>query len=237
VKDKILLVDDDPNLTKVVCLALTEAGYEVHIAANGVDGLHELYQWRPDLVMLDVMMPRMDGWETCRRIRELSAVPIVMLTAKSALPDEVKGLNIGADLYITKPFVIEVLIARIEALLRRSRLAMEQPRRQNIVCGELVIDEAKHEVVLAGRSIDLSPTEFKLLAALAQRAGEVVTHRELLAQVWGPEYVGEDLYLKLYIRYLRQKIEANPSNPTYILTRRGVGYCLSDSNGRAASNQ
>jgi two-component system KDP operon response regulator KdpE len=179
------------------------------------------------------MMPRMDGWETCRRIRELSSVPIVMLTAKSALPDELKGLNIGADLYITKPFVIEVLIARVEALLRRSRLTADQPRRQTIVCGELTIDEAKHEVTLGDQIIDLSPTEFKLLAALAHRVGEVVTHRELLAQVWGPEYVDEDLYLKLYIRYLRQKIEADPSKPSYILTRRGVGYWLEDDKGRA----
>ena len=231
-KERILLIDDDASLTRVLALALEEGGYQVQVAGNGLDGLQRLYQWRPDLVILDVMMPRMDGWETCRRIRELSDVPILMLTAKGGEADELKGLRGGADLYMAKPFAVSVLLARVEALLRRSRLASPPARDHVVTAGDLRIDLARHEVTLAGQPIDLSPTEFRLLATLASRPGEVVPHRELLTQVWGPEYAGEDLYLKLYICYLRQKIETDPSHPRYVILKRGVGYYLGDGTAR-----
>ena len=228
-REKILVTDDDPSLTRVVGLALEEAGYQVQVARNGLEGLQRLYQWRPDLVILDLMMPRMDGWLTCQRIREVSDVPIMILTAKEGEHYELNGLQVGADLYVTKPFTLSVLVARVEALLRRSRLASGAPRQTSVRTGHLEIDLRKHEVRLDNHPVDLSPTEFRLLAALASRPGEVISHRELLTQVWGQEYVNEDLYLKLYICYLRQKIERDPSHPKYIITKRGVGYYLNDS--------
>ena len=225
---KVLVIDDDESLTKVVELALETAGYKVAVAHNGLEGLQQLFHWRPDLVILDVMMPRMDGWETCRRIREVSEVPIILLTAKSGDANELRGLHGGADLYMTKPFAISVLVARVEAMLRRSKMAAPRVKPSVVTVGDLRVDLARHEAHLAGRPLELTPTEFRLLAALATMAGEVVTHRELLTQVWGPEYAGEDMYLKLYIRYLRQKIEKDPARPAYIVTRRGVGYYLND---------
>ncbi len=228
-RDKVLVIDDDEALGKVVSLALEGAGYWVEVAQHGLEGLQKLYQWRPDLVILDVMMPRMDGWETCRRIREISNVPILMLTAKVGDANELKGLREGADVYMTKPFAVSVLVGRVEALLRRSRLGAEKAAKPAVVnCGDLRVDIARHEATLNGKTLDLTPTEFRLLAALAAKAGEVVSHRELLTQVWGPEYAGEDMYLKLYVRYLRQKIEKDPAHPVYIVTRRGVGYFLND---------
>ncbi len=235
-RDKVLVIDDDEALTKVVAVALEAAGYWVAVAQHGLEGLQKLFQWRPDLVILDVMMPRMDGWETCRRIREVSNVPILMLTAKVGDANELKGLREGADLYMTKPFAVSVLVGRVEALLRRSRLGAEMAAKPTVVtCGDLRVDIAKHEATLNGKVLDLTPTEFRLLAALAAKAGEVVAHRDLLTQVWGPEYAGEDMYLKLYVRYLRQKIEKDPARPAYIVTRRGVGYFLSD--GTAYADQ
>lgn len=227
-KDRVLLIDDDESLNAVVKLALEEANYEVSVAANGLEGLQRLFNWRPNLIVLDVMMPRMDGWETCRRIREVSDVPILMLTAKGGESNELRGLRAGVDLYVSKPFVVSLLVARVEALLRRSRLAAPEQKYQLVTTGDVTIDLAKHEVTRDGQKIDLSPTEFRLLSALASRVGEVMSHRELLSQVWGPEYVNEDLYLKLYVRYLRQKLERDPSRPCYVLTRRGVGYYLTD---------
>jgi len=227
-REKILITDDDPSLTTVVGMALEESGYEVQFASNGLEGLQRLYRWQPDLVILDVMMPQMDGWLTCRRIREVSDVPIMILTAKEGESNELNGLHVGADLYMTKPFAVSVLVARVDALLRRSRIASGAQKRTVVRTGHLEIDLAKHEARQDGRQIDLSPTEFRLLAALASRPNEVISHRDLLSQVWGPEYVNEDLYLKLYICYLGQKIEKDPSHPRYIITKRGVGYYLND---------
>lgn len=227
-KAKILVIDDDPSVTRVVGMALEEVGYLVQVAGNGLEGLQRLYEWRPDLVILDLVMPRMDGWLTCQRIREVSDVPIVMLTVKGGDAHELNGLRVGADLYMTKPFAVSVLVARVEALLRRTQLASGLPRQTLVRTKRLQIDLSKHEVRLDGRIVDLSPTEFRLLMALASRAGEVISHRELLTQVWGPEYVNENLYLKLYIYYLRQKLEENPAHPQYIVTKRGVGYYLND---------
>ncbi len=226
-REKILLIDDDDPFTEVVSLALENADLQVQAAHDGLEGLRLMYQWRPDLVILDVMMPNMDGWETCRRIREISDIPLLILTAKGGDANELRGLDQGADQYMTKPFAMSVLVARVRALLRRSQLGPTSAAEETVATGELEIDLAAHEVRIAGRPVDLSPTEFKLLAALAARAGKVVPRRDLLMQVWGPEYAEENLYLNFYIRYLRQKLEPNPARPHYILTRRGVGYCLS----------
>ncbi len=228
-REKILVTDDDPTLTTVVGMALEEAGYQVRVASNGLEGLQSLYQWRPDLVILDVMMPKLDGWLACQRIRELSDVPIMILTAKDGESNELNGLSVGADLYMTKPFALTVLVARVEALLRRAKLTPGTAKHAVVSTGHLEIDLSKHEVRWDGQALDLSPTEFRLLAALASKPGTVIPHRELLTQVWGPEYVNEDLYLKLYVCYLRQKIESDPSHPRYIITKRGVGYYLNDS--------
>lgn len=226
--DRVLIIDDDRPLTEVLQLALEEAGYQVQVATNGLEGLQRLYQWHPHLVILDIMMPKMDGWETCRRIREVSQVPVLMLTAKGGDSNELRGLLEGADLYMTKPFTIPLLIGRIRALLRRSRLPGEPAQERQVTVGNLRIDLDKHQVTLKGRPVELSPTEYQLLSILAASPGKVVPHRELLSKVWGKEYSGEDLYLKLYIWYLRKKIEPDPSSPTYIITKRGVGYFLND---------
>lgn len=229
---KLLLIDDDQNLTSMMKQVLEEEGYEVQVALNGMEGLRRLYQWRPDLVILDVVMPGMDGWSACQRIREVSEVPVLMLSIRDGDSNELKGLQVGADQYMSKPFSMAVLLARVEALLRRSRLTPSSVTHDaTLAIRDLRIDLAKHEVSLEGKQIDLSPTEFRLLVALAAKPGFVMTHKELLTRVWGPEYAEEDLYLKLYVRYLRQKIEKDPSDPRYILTKRGVGYYLSDGGG------
>ncbi len=225
---KVLLIDDDDSLTRLEEMVLREAGYRVQSARNGIEGLRRLYEWRPDLVILDVMMPKMDGWETCRRIREVSDVPVIMLTAKAGEPNELQGLEGGADLYMAKPFQMSLLLARIRALLRRSRLPATPAERTVVTVGGLRIDLDRHEVTRDGLPLELSPTEFKRRAALAAAPGRVVPREELLSKVWGQQYASEDLYLKLYIRYLRQKLEDDPSAPAHIITKRGVGYYLND---------
>ena len=225
---KILLIDDDPSLPGMVRQALEQVGHELRTAGDGLEGLKALYQWRPDLVILDITMPRMDGWETCERIREVADIPIMMLTGMTGAGNEMRGLRDGADLYMTKPFALSVLVARVDALLRRSHMATAGPRQTVISIGDLQLDLAKHIATLAGKAIEFSPTEFRLLAALASTPGQVVPHRDLLTTVWGPEYADQDSYLKLYIHYLRQKIEKDPTRPEYLVTRRGVGYYLCD---------
>ena len=229
---RILLADDDELLTEVVRLTMEEADYGVVIARDGLEALDQVQQEQPDLVILDVMPPQMDGWEACRRMREISDVPILMLTAMDEEWSKLRGLRDGADIYMTKPFDLSVLVAQVEALLRRSRLAGGPPKQTEVAVGELRIDLPRQEVTKDGEPIELTPTEFRLLAALAARPSEVIPRRELLTQVWGPEYMEEEGYLKLYIWYLRQKVETDPSRPRYILTKRGRGYYLGD--GEAA---
>jgi two-component system KDP operon response regulator KdpE len=212
-------------MQKLVGMFLEREGYEVIQAANGKEGLRHLARSQPDLVLLDIMMPEVNGWETCRRIREISNVPIIMLTARSQEMDIVRGLKMGADDYVTKPFDLSELRARIRALLRRSREMRPETTAPPVLDdGWLRIDLNKREVTVNRKLVDLTPTEFRLLSALVQKAGCVLPHRQLLRQVWGPEYGDEIHYLKLYIRYLRQKLEKDPSNPRYLLTEWGVGY-------------
>ncbi len=223
--DRILIIDDDLTLIDLLSQALEKAEYKVLSATNGIDGLQMLYKNKVDLVILDVMMPRMDGWETCARIRDISDVPIIMLTAKDKEEDTLKGFQCGVDDYVTKPFSFAELTARVKAVLQRARKTLRDEERQRVhVFDELVVDADNSQVTLRGKPISLTPTEFQLLLTLAENTGRILSHEQLLSQVWGPEYVGEAGYVKRYIWYLRQKIEDDPSNPQYILTERGFGY-------------
>jgi DNA-binding response OmpR family regulator len=226
---KLLLIDDSQDMQKLVGMYLERDGYEVIRASNGKEGLHQLTKHQPDLILLDVMMPEIDGWETCRRIREVSSVPIIMLTAKSQEKDIVRGLEMGADDYVTKPFDPSELKARVRSLLRRTQEMVTQERAPQVLeDGWLYIDLSRRVIKANDKPIELTPTEFRLLAALVRKLDCVIPHRQLLRQVWGPEYSDEVHYLKLYIRYLRQKLEKDPANPQYLLTEWGVGYRFRD---------
>lgn len=222
----LLLIDDDATLIEALRIYLSRAGYEVRAATNGAEGLKEFYDQRPDLVILDVMMPQMDGWETCRRIRDLSTVPIIMLTAKGQETDRVKGLRLGADDYVSKPFSLKELEARIEAVLRRAERYESEEEPVLYVTDDIVIDSEHWEVRRNGERLDLTPTELRLLLYMAENAGRVLSHRQLLREVWGPDYVENTDYTKLFVWRLRRKIEKDPGDPQYILTERGIGYRL-----------
>jgi len=223
-KTLLLVIEDDTRLADALKLYFGNRGYEVIAAANGLEGLQKMYAHRPDLIILDVMMPRMDGWETCRRIRELSDVPIIMLTARGQESEKVKGLKLGADDYVAKPFSLKELEARVEAVLRRIKLP--PPAKGGVLYAdeELVIDSERWEVTRQGKPLELTATERRLLFYLAENAGRVLTHQQILERVWGAEYIDDIDYVKLYIWRLRRKIERDPSHPRYILTERGIGY-------------
>ena len=223
---KLLLIDDDLTLIRLLKRYLDNAGYEVESATSGLDGLRTMYQFQPDLVVLDVMMPGMDGWETCKRIREISEVPVIMLTAKDTEADKIKGFRGGVDDYVTKPFSFAEFAARVGAVLQRAGRRPGVRKPQLYVSGELVVDVDARKVILSGSSIELTPTEFRLLAILAENKGKPVSKAALLSKVWGAEFVSEVGYVKRYIWNLRQKIEEDPLKPRYIVTERGYGYRL-----------
>jgi two-component system KDP operon response regulator KdpE len=221
----ILIIDDDTVLLALLKQALERAGFHVELANNGLTGLQRAYEVHPDLVILDVMMPRMDGWEVCSRLRQISFVPIIMLTAKDEEQDKLRGFALGVDDYVTKPFSFAELIARINAVLHRARATpVEHPSRPPVTIGDLTIDVDNLRVSKKGKPVSLTPTEFKLLAVLVENAGRIMTHQQLLDHVWGPTDAGDEGYVKRYIWYLRQKLEDDPNNPRYILTERGFGY-------------
>lgn len=222
----ILLVDDDVELSKMFQLTLTDMGFQVEMAHNGVEGLKKAYSLQPDVILLDVMMPEMDGWDTCKRFKEMCDVPVIMLTAVDSQDSVIKGLDLGADDYIVKTVTAEELAARIRTVLRRaSRSNISIGKQKPIITQDnLVIDFDKHEVTVDGERVDLSPTEFRLLSVLARHKGRVLPHDFLLTQVWGPEYIGEIDYLRLYISYLRRKLEKDSSAPSLIYNEWGVGY-------------
>lgn len=223
-KGRILVVDDDKTLVRLLRDALAKAEYDVITASNGIDALQELYAKQPDLVLLDVMMPRMDGWETAQRIRQVSAVPVIMLTAKDEESDKLKGFTAGVDDYVTKPFSFAEIVARVNAVLHRARQVPPDHKPKRYSSGTLVIDTDSRRVTKAGKIIELTPTEYRLLATLAENAGRVLSHEQLLNKVWGYEF-GEDTgYVKRYIWYLRRKVEDDPRKPEHILTERGFGY-------------
>lgn len=225
-KATILVVDDEPHVLKLVRANLEPSGYKVLTASDGELAISVVEREIPDLVILDLMLPKMDGYTACRRIREFSAVPIIMLTARSAQVDLVHGFEVGADDYLTKPFDVTELLMRVQAVLRRSKWPEEMVARQGFKAGPIEIDFAQHRVTVDGEPVKLTPTEYRLLAYLASNANRVITHRELLRAVWGPEYGDETEYLRVYMRYLRQKVEPDPSNPRYLLTQPGAGYIL-----------
>lgn len=224
--DKILAIDDNPKLIKMLRLCLERQGYEVMAAYNGSEGLRKFQDNHPDLVILDIMMPDMDGWEICRSLREMSPnVPILILSVLKEKANVVRGLALGADGFVAKPFRPGELVARIQALLRRANMTEASPDHPSFYDdGNLAIDFERQQVYLRGQPVNLSPTEFRLLACLVRNAGRVVPHKTLLTWVWGPEYADETHYVKLYVRYLRQKIEECPKRPKYVLTEWGVGY-------------
>jgi two-component system KDP operon response regulator KdpE len=219
----ILVVDDDNGLRELIRINLEHEGYGVIQAINGVQCVQSVREQRPDMVILDVMMPEMDGVEACSKVREFSQVPILMLTAKVQSDDVITGLDRGADDYLLKPFNMDELAARIRALLRRV-----PPAYRPLTAGanQIQIDQQKREVRIRDEVVDLTPTEYHLLLILAENAGKVVTHETLLRAVWGQEYTRDNDYLKVYIWHLRRKIEEDPRNPTLLLTEWGIGYRL-----------
>jgi len=222
---KILVIDDDQILLHFLKEYLERVGYEYISADRGPKGLRVFYEERPDLVVLDVMMPGMDGWEVCARIRELSETPILMLTAKSSEVDKLRGFNLGVDDYVTKPFSLEELGARIRAILARTEVQREGEISEFRV-GTLVIDMRKREASQDGQLLNLTPTEFRLLAALTKRVGEAISQDDLITEVWGGSRQGGGNALRRYIWLLRRKIEADPKRPTRLVTVRGYGYRL-----------
>lgn len=232
----ILAVDDEPKMTKFIRMNLELEGYRVSEAVNGMEALEKVRDELPDLVLLDVMMPDMDGFETLEHIREISNVPVIMLTVKGEEEDKVRGLELGADDYVTKPFSPRELSSRVKALLRRTDMPPPVEKTTVEIDDRLSIDFQRHEVWVEGERVKLRPTEYRLLYHLVNNAGWVMSHETLLSKVWGPEYRDEIQYLRLYVNYLRQKIEVDPANPKYILTERGVGYRFVDYRNRDRAN-
>ncbi len=224
----ILIVDDEARMRRFIRMNMELEGYQVIEAENGLQALDQIRKYNPDLILMDVMMPEMDGFETLRLLREISTVPVILLTVKSEEEDKIRGLGLGADDYITKPFSPRELNSRVSAVLRRAQWPTPPPRTVLHIDDRLSIDFNRHQVIVAGERIDLRPTEYRLLSQLIQNAGWVVPHETLLAKVWGYEYRDETHYLRLYINYLRKKVEEDPADPKYILTERGVGYRFYD---------
>lgn len=220
----ILIVDDDEKILRLLAIALSRAGYKVSTAASGAEGLRQFYTLRPDLIILDLMMPVMDGWQVCQRIRQVSTVPIVMLTALSREDLMIRGLDYGADDYLTKPYSTELLLARIRALLRRT--ALPPPFQKPVTYSDtrLTIDLDERRVLVLGEPVKLSAIEYRLLVYLFQNAGQSLTFQQLLDHVWGETGQGTIDYVHVYVSRLRRKLEASPKEPVYLVTEYGVGY-------------
>ena len=220
--ETILLIDDDETLLELLADHLSAAGYHLLRANSGLKGLRLASETEPDLVVLDVMMPGMDGWEVCKRLRDNSTVPIIMLTAKGDEFDKLRGFGLGVDDYVTKPFSFAELVARVGAVL--SRAGVSAAPSSQVTSGDLTIDLDQHRVTLADQVVDLTPTECRLLETLARHANRTLSTEQLLDTVWGPQYAGELKHVKHYIWTLRNKIEVDPGDPKHILTERGFGY-------------
>ncbi|CAG1015456.1 MAG: response regulator transcription factor [Anaerolinea sp.] len=228
-KQRVLVVDDEPRMITFIRMNLELEGFQVVEAHDGLGALEAIRTQLPDLVLLDVMMPRLDGFEVLRMLREFSTVSVIMLTAKGEEDDRVRGLELGADDYVTKPFSPRELISRVRAVLRRTEITTSAPESAVLkIDDRLSIDWNRREVIVAGERLKLRPTEYRLLYHLTENAGWTVPHEQLLAKVWGYEYRDETHYVRLYVNYLREKIEEDPANPRYILTERGVGYRFVD---------
>lgn len=225
---RILVVDDDPLITKFLGASLKAQGWDVLIAMSGAEALDTVETELPDLVILDIMMPKLDGFDVCLRLRQWSEIPIIMLSAKSDASDKARCLNIGADDYITKPFALGELIARVKSVLRRVETPRGMPTQSSFSKGDIKIDLAQRQITPAGNEVKLTPTEYVLLHELMTNAGKVLTHSHLLSRVWGPEYIDDREYLHVFISRLRAKIESDSTNPKYIVTVPGVGYMFKD---------
>jgi DNA-binding response OmpR family regulator len=223
-KATILLVDDDPALLRLVTMSLRGEGYRVITAYRGADALRLAYREQPDLIILDIMMPHMDGWEVCQRLREMTDTPIIFLTARDGLQDRLRGFAAGADDYIAKPFNIDELLLRIAAVLRRAEQKRRPPSVLSFDDGNLEIDLDGHRVTLQGEEVSLTLKELKVLACLVKQAGKVVSGEQILLEAWGESYSGTADYVRAYISRLRRKLEEEPENPRYILTQHGAGY-------------
>nr|MBC7245907.1 response regulator transcription factor [Chloroflexota bacterium] len=224
----VLIVDDEPRMVRFVRMNLELEGYQVSTASNGMEAIEKVRDELPDLVILDIMMPEMDGYETLERIRQISSVPVIMLTVKAEEEDKVRGLELGADDYITKPFSPRELASRVKAALRRAEMPSPGQKTMMVIDEDLAVDLQRREVLVRGKRVKLRPTEYRLLYHLVNNAGWVMTHETLLSKVWGYEYRDDTQLLRLYITYLRQKIEPDPSHPKYIFNERGVGYRFVD---------
>jgi len=222
--EKVLVIDDDPSLLSFLRISLKHEGFEVYTANNGREGLQCAYNIHPDLIILDVMMPDMDGWTTCQRLRNVCDTPIIMLSAKNEMPNIIKGLSLGADDYVSKPCNFEELKARIQAILRRANIPPNVQWRSIYEDGDLYIDLENGTVKKHNQMINLTNTESRLLLYMVSHKDRVIPHKELLTKIWGPQYAQEVSYLSVYIRYVRLKIEDDPSNPLYIRKRWGMGY-------------
>jgi len=224
---KVLIVDDEPIFVRLVSKILTHKGYEVLTAGDGQEALRLLFAHKPDMVLMDVVMPKMDGWQTVSRIREISDVPIIMLTGKKKSEEDiVRGLDYGADDYLIKPVGNKELVARTRAVLRRAELLPSPDAKKETTYSDtfLTVDIAERRVLVNGERVRLTPTEFRLFAFLLENASRVLTHKQLLEKVWGWEYVDDLDHVRIYIWHLRQKVEPDPAQPRYIVTEPGVGY-------------
>lgn len=224
---KILVVDDEKNIVDIIKFNLKKEGYEVITAADGEEGILKAYEENPDLILLDIMMPRVDGYEACKKIREKYDTPIIMLTARAEEVDKVLGLELGADDYVTKPFGVRELMARVKANLRRKNVAPqaeEAPKGNTLVFGILGVDMDLYEVKKDGKVVELTFREFELLKFLVSQKKQIFSRETLLEKVWGYEYFGDVRTVDVTVRRLREKIETDPAHPQYILTKRGVGY-------------
>jgi two-component system KDP operon response regulator KdpE len=228
-KTAVLVVDDERSLRDFVRRNLEIRGYQVHTAANGLEALAIFNTETIDLVILDLMMPHMNGLETIRRIRQGALTPIIVLSALGEEADKVQSLNLGADDYLTKPFGVSELLARVRAVLRRTQWTPASNPDSSLVSGDLKADLESHTITLNGVPLELTPTEFDLLVYFMENNGKVLSHRAILQHVWGPEYGQEAEYLRVYIGRLRQKIEADPAHPRYLLTEWGIGYSFTAS--------
>ena len=223
-RPRILVVDDEPGIIRALQASLEANGFETLAATDGSEALEAIDKELPDLLILDIIMPKMDGFEVCRRVRQLSEIPIIMLSARQSEEDKVQCLNLGSDDYISKPFSMNELVARVKAVLRRTTGIGTTSAQPSFTCGSLTINFAKRRVTIAGNEVRLTPTEFSLLQELTLNADKVLTHTHLLKTVWGPEYGQEREYLRVFVGRLRAKLEPNPLDPKYIVTVPGVGY-------------
>lgn len=220
----ILVADDDEKIVKLLSLILSEEGWHILTAKDGAEALQMVDKYSPDLVILDMIMPKVDGFEVCRRLRQRSRIPIIALSARGEMADKVKCLNLGADDYITKPFGVDELIARIKAVFRRNKVNDSIPMKSPLICGNIKIDFDQRRVFVSDKEVNLTPTEYNLLIELVTNIDRTLTYTYLLGKIWGPEFGEEREYLHVYIGHLRNKLESDPKNPRYIISVPRVGY-------------